>query len=203
MRRLKLFVPLLVFVLLALFFFVVQRQIGSGEYDPQNMPSALIDKPLPRFALPDVQSGARVTEAVIKGRIALVNVWATWCPSCVYEHPYLVELAQEGVAILGVDYKDEPEKARQWLQQRGNPYLAVLDDRAGKLGLDLGVTGAPETYLVDARGIVRLRYQGPLDERVWNETFRPRIAQLKGESGAENESRLKNGPRIESSKEDR
>src|SRR5690606_6532741 len=178
MQRLKLFVPLIVFIVLAVFFFVVQKQISSGDYDPENMPSALIGKPLPAFNLPDVVTGAAVTEAVTKDRIVLVNVWATWCPSCVYEHPYLVRLAGQGGASLGVDYQDERDKAQQWLRDRGNPYIAVLDDRAGQFGLDLGVTGAPETYLVDRQGIVRLRHQGPLDKRVWNDVFAPAIARL-------------------------
>ena len=145
MQRLKLFIPLIVFVVLAGFFFLVQKRISGGEYDPQNMPSALLDKPMPAFELPDLVSGNKMTGSILAGKIALVNVWATWCPSCHYEHPYLMQLAQRGIVILGVDYKDEPDKARQWLQDKGNPYLAVVDDRAGNLGLDLGVTGAPET----------------------------------------------------------
>jgi len=182
MQRLKLFIPLIIFLVLAAFFFVVQKRIGSGDYDPQAMPSALLDKPLPAFELPDLLRGDPVSAAVLGGRIALVNVWATWCPSCHYEHPYLVRLAQQGVLILGVDYKDEPDKARQWLLEKGNPYVAVVDDRSGTLGLDLGVTGAPETYLIDARGVVRLRYQGPLDERVWRETLQPLIERLQQEA---------------------
>lgn len=183
MQRLKLFIPLIVFAVLAVFFFVVQKQISSGDYNPENMPSALIDKPMPAFELADVQSGAMITNtalnnALLKNKVALVNVWATWCPSCAYEHFYLVKLAQRGVAVLGVDYKDEPDKARQWLNEKGNPYIAVLDDRAGKLGLDLGVTGAPETYVIDRNGVVRLRYQGPLDQRVWDETFKPLLDKL-------------------------
>jgi len=181
MQRLKLFIPLLIFVILAAFFFVVQKRIGSGDYDPQNMPSALLDKPMPAFELPDLLTGDPVTGALLHGKVALVNVWATWCPSCHYEHPYLVSLAQQGVSILGVDYKDEPEKARQWLREKGNPYAAVVDDRAGNLGLDLGVTGAPETYLIDSRGVVRLRYQGPLDERVWTETVQPLLDRIRSE----------------------
>ena len=184
MERLKLFIPLIVFAALAVFFFAVQKQIGSGDYDPQNMPSALLDKPAPDFRLPDLVTGTDVDASVIRGRIALINVWATWCPTCHYEHPYLVKLAEQGVAILGVDYKDEPEKARNWLREKGNPYIAVVDDRAGTLGLDLGVTGAPETYVVDSHGIVRLRYQGALDERVWNETIQPLLAQLQRETAS-------------------
>ncbi len=183
MQRFKLFIPLIIFAVLAIFFFVVQKQIGSGAYDPQNMPSALLDKPLPVFQLPDLLSVNSVTNAVLQNKIALVNVWATWCPSCLYEHPYLVKLAQQGVLIVGVDYKDDADKARQWLQQKGNPYAAVVDDRDGKLGLDLGVTGAPETYLVDSHGIVRWRYQGPIDARVWSETLQPLIAKLSAAQG--------------------
>jgi cytochrome c biogenesis protein CcmG/thiol:disulfide interchange protein DsbE len=183
MQRLKLFIPLIIFAVLAIFFFVVQKQIGSGTYDPQNMPSALLDKPLPKFQLPDLLSGTTVTDALLKDKIVLVNVWATWCPSCLYEHPYLLKLAQRGVLIVGVNYKDNAAKARQWLQDKGNPYLAVLDDSAGNFGLDLGVTGAPETYLVDSHGIVRWRYQGPIDERVWSETLQPLLAQLTATQG--------------------
>jgi cytochrome c biogenesis protein CcmG/thiol:disulfide interchange protein DsbE len=183
MQRLKLFIPLIVFAVLAIFFFVLQKQIGSGAYDPQNMPSALLDKPLPALLLPDLLSANTVTSAVLKDKIVLVNVWATWCSSCLYEHPYLLKLSQQGVVIIGVDYKDEPDKARQWLQEKGNPYLAVVDDRAGNFGLDLGVTGAPETYLVDRNGIVRWRYQGPIDERVWSETLQPLLAKLSAVQG--------------------
>ena len=184
MQRLKLFIPLIIFVVLAVFFFVVQKQIGDGDYNPQELPSALLEKPLPTFELPDVQTGATVTNDVIKNKVVLVNVWATWCPSCVYEHVYLVQLAQQGVLILGVDYKDEPQKAKRWLAEKGDPYIAVLDDRAGRLGLDLGVTGAPETYNVDRKGVVRLRYQGPLDQRVWDETFKPVLDKLAADAGS-------------------
>ena len=183
MQRLKLFIPLIIFAVLAVFFFVVQKQIGSGDYNPENMPSALIGKPLPAFELPELQSGETVTNALIANKVALVNVWATWCPSCAYEHPYLVKLKQRGVVLLGVDYKDQPAQAQQWIDSKGNPYIAVLDDRAGNFGLNLGVTGAPETFVVDREGIVRLRYQGPLDQRVWDETFKPLLDKLAAQGG--------------------
>jgi len=182
MHRLKLFIPLAVFALLALFFFVVQKQISRGEYDPQNMPSALLDKPLPEFALQNLVGDNTIKRADVVGQIMLVNVWATWCPTCYAEHGYLDQLAQQGVIIVGVDYKDEPEKARQWLQEKGNPYRWVVDDREGNLGLDLGVTGAPETYVIDAKGVVRLRYQGDLNDRVWIETFKPLLEKLQREA---------------------
>ena len=182
MHRLKLFIPLAVFVSLALFFFVVQKQISRGEYDPQNMPSALLDKPLPEFALQNLVGDNAIKRADVVGQIMLVNVWATWCPTCHFEHAYLDQLAQQGVVIVGVDYKDDAEKARQWLQDKGNPYRWVVDDREGTFGLDLGVTGAPETYVIDAKGVVRLRYQGDLNERVWTETFKPLLEKLQREN---------------------
>ncbi|MET0377703.1 MAG: DsbE family thiol:disulfide interchange protein [Spongiibacteraceae bacterium] len=181
MQRLKLFLPLLVFVVLAVFFFVVQKQISRGEYDPQNMPSALIDKPLPDFALPNLVGDNVIRRADVVGHILLVNIWATWCPTCHYEHPHLNKFAEQGVIILGVDYKDDADKARKWLQEKGNPYRWVITDQQGTLGLDLGVTGAPETYVVDAKGVVRLRYQGALDDRIWRETIQPMIEKLQRE----------------------
>jgi cytochrome c biogenesis protein CcmG/thiol:disulfide interchange protein DsbE len=110
-------------------------------------------------------------------------VWATWCPTCHYEHPFLLELAARNeVAIYGLDYKDNAAKAAEWLAKLGDPYTAVLFDKEGKLGLDLGVTGAPETYLVDAEGIVRLRYQGALDEKVWQQKFVPLLNEMQAAS---------------------
>lgn len=178
MQRLKLFLPLVVFVLLAVLFLVMQQRIQSGDYDPQALPAARLDQPLPAFSLPDLRSGAIIDDAAWRGEVALVNVWATWCPSCHYEHPYLMQLAADGVVIHGVDYKDRTAEARTWLEQKGDPYRSVVEDRDGRLGLDLGVTGAPETYLIDRQGVIRFRYQGPLDERVWAEHFAPLMAQL-------------------------
>lgn len=186
-HRLMMFLPLVIFLALVALFFVMQRQMGEGRYDPQSLPSALLNRPLPAFQLTQLD-GSPITEAALTGRVALVNVWATWCPSCHYEHPYLNKLAEQGVIIFGIDYKDEPEKARQWLAEKGNPYVAVIDDRDGRLGLDLGVTGAPETYLVDHHGIVRFRYQGPIDERVWTETLQPLVQQLHEEQRQDQEA---------------
>lgn len=182
MQRLKLFIPLLVFALLALFFFVVQKQIGRGEYDPQNMPSALVDRPLPEFALPALGADATIRRADVIGQPLLVNVWATWCPTCAAEHAYLNQLAAQGVPILGVDYKDDTAKAERWVAEKGNPYRWSVQDPQGAFGLDLGVTGAPETYVVDARGIVRLRHQGDLSERVWTQKIAPLFERLRGEA---------------------
>ncbi len=173
--RLKLFLPLILFGILALFL------LRGLSLDPKEMPSALIDKPFPEFSLPALGGDAKLDKASVSGRVALFNVWATWCVSCRVEHPYLTELARQGVAIYGINYKDEDAAALGWLQQLGDPYIANIADREGTLGLDLGVYGAPETYLVDAQGMVRYRHVGVVDERVWTTVLLPLYTQLKGE----------------------
>jgi len=176
MKRWGLYVPLVIFVAVAV---LLWRGLSL---DPNYMPSALENKPLPAFKLVTLD-GNEVSQVDMTGDIAIVNVWATWCPSCHVEHAYLNELATRGVIIFGVNYKDDLPKARQWLAQRGDPYRFNIADEEGLFGLDLGVTGAPETYLIDANGVVRLRYQGPLSERVWQQEFAPRIAKLNGAAG--------------------
>lgn len=166
-RRLKLFIPLGLFLALSLFLW------RGLSLDPQELPSALIDRPLPGFALPALASGRTLEPADVTGEPALFNVWATWCISCRVEHPYLQQLAQEGVPIYGINYKDDPVAARQWLRDLGDPYRANIVDREGTLGLDLGVYGAPETYFVDADGVVRYRHVGVIDERLWKTRLEP------------------------------
>ena len=162
MKNLKLFVPFLIFLVLAFFL------LKGLEKDPGAMPSALIDRPVPAFALPDLfQLDRSVDESVFRGHVSLLNVWATWCPSCRHEHPFLTELAGKGVRIIGMDYKDRTDLALDWLDRLGNPYAVTFIDPAGKLGVDLGVFGAPETYLVDHRGIIRAKHVGVVNEEVW------------------------------------
>lgn len=179
MQRLKLFIPLVLFVALAGLFFSVLK---DDSYDPQALPSALIDKPLPAFNLPLLADESQLVSAEnLKGEVALLNVWATWCGSCRVEHPYLNRLAkQEGVVIYGLNYKDDSDEARKWLQSLGNPYRLNIVDKDGRLGLDLGVYGAPETYLVDKDGVIRFKHVGVVDDRVWLEKFKPRIEHLRG-----------------------
>lgn len=163
MRRLWFALPVLFAVGLGLLF---ERGL---DLDPQAMPSALIDQPLPTQQV-DTLLGQPGTLSEIQGP-ALVNVWATWCIACVVEHPYLNELAQRQVPIYGLNYKDQDDQAVQWLEEKGNPYQLNFADRDGQLGLELGVTGAPETYLIDAQGRIVLRHQGVVDDRVWEEKF--------------------------------
>jgi cytochrome c biogenesis protein CcmG/thiol:disulfide interchange protein DsbE len=176
MSRFKLFIPLIIFAVLAVFFW------RGLSLDPMAMPSALIDKSFPEFSLPrlDSENGnpSTTTRDDILGQYSLVNVWATWCVACKVEHPYLNKLASEGVRIIGLNYKDNDDAARKWLRDLGNPYAWNIVDRQGKLGIDLGVFGAPETYLVDKEGFIRLKHVGVVDQRVWDEKFLPIIAGL-------------------------
>jgi cytochrome c biogenesis protein CcmG/thiol:disulfide interchange protein DsbE len=172
--RLKLFLPLALFALLAGFLF-------RGLYlDPKELPSALVDKPFPEFALPALEQDVQLTAASVTGEPALFNVWATWCISCRVEHPYLQQLADAGVKIVGVNYKDDSAAARDWLRDLGNPYTLNIVDAEGSLGLDLGVYGAPETYFVDADGVIRYRHVGVIDERIWRERLEPLYRELVG-----------------------
>ncbi len=171
MSRIRLFIPLLVFSGLAALFW------KGLSLDPNYMPSALANRALPAFSARTLEGGS-ISDADLRGAPALLNVWATWCPSCAAEHAYLNQLAKRGVRIYGLNYKDDAEAARRWIDSKGNPYVANILDPAGLLGLDLGVTGAPETYLIDATGIVKLRHQGPVDERVWRRVFEPALANL-------------------------
>jgi cytochrome c biogenesis protein CcmG/thiol:disulfide interchange protein DsbE len=173
--RLKLFLPLLVFGGLALLLF------RGLSLDPQALPSALVDQPLPAFSLPALQGEAVLDREAVVGEPALFNVWATWCISCRVEHPYLQKLAAQGVLIYGINYKDDSAAARDWLADLGDPYRASIVDSAGSLGLDLGVYGAPETFFVDAQGIVRYRHVGVIDERIWTTRLAPIYESLDGQ----------------------
>jgi cytochrome c biogenesis protein CcmG, thiol:disulfide interchange protein DsbE len=189
MQRLKLFLPLIIFTVIGAFFYTTISRIDQGEYNPQTLPSALVNRPFPAFSLPQLENPANVLQqSDLLGHIALVNIWATWCPSCHLEHGFLNALTKErGIIIYGVNYKDDAAKARQWLQQRGNPYHLNIFDQQGRLGLDMGVTGAPETYVLDHRGFVRMRFQGPLSETVWQEKFQPLFEQLQMEQRLQEE----------------
>ncbi|MDL2197658.1 DsbE family thiol:disulfide interchange protein [Halopseudomonas aestusnigri] len=167
MRRLLLIVPLLLFLVLAGFFLqsLMTKEEGVTELE---LPSPLLNKPFPTFDLPSVIDGEpRITQADLKGP-ALVNIWATWCVACRVEHPVLNRLAAEGVVIYGVNYKDTNADAIKWLKDFHNPYQLNISDADGRLGLDLGVYGAPETYLIDADGVIRHKFIGVIDDRVWD-----------------------------------
>jgi cytochrome c biogenesis protein CcmG/thiol:disulfide interchange protein DsbE len=178
MKRLLVLAPLLVFVLLGAAF-----AIGLFR-DPSRIPSALIDRPLPSFDLPPPQGlSTGFASAHLKGRVALVNVFASWCASCLVEHPTLMEIANaEGVPIAGLNWKD-PDGAG-WLSKHGNPYAFVGDDARGKVALDLGVTGAPETFIVDREGRIRYKHVGPITPRIWIEQLKPLVERLENDAQA-------------------
>lgn len=173
MKRAILLLPLALFLVLAVFLY-------RGLFlDPAELPSALIGKPFPQFSLPSVdEPGRTLSVADLKGRPALVNVWATWCVSCKAEHPVLNELAKQGVNIVGVNYKDDNAAALKWLKEFHNPYQLDIRDEQGSLGLDLGVYGAPETFLIDKDGIIRHKFVGVIDQRVWREQLAPLYQEL-------------------------
>lgn len=177
-ERVKLFLPLLIFVVLAVVFWKTLKQEG---YDPQYLPSALVNKPVPAFQLESLaDADVKLSESVLaQGVPQLVNVWATWCVACRVEHPFLNQLAQQGVSIVGLNYKDERVKAQEWLSQLGDPYARNLFDVDGRVGLDLGVYGAPETYIVDGKGVVRYKHVGIVDEKVWKEVLEPEFRKWK------------------------
>jgi cytochrome c biogenesis protein CcmG/thiol:disulfide interchange protein DsbE len=168
------FVPVIVFLMLSgvLYIGVVHSP------DKSTMMSALLGKPAPKFELP-VLGGDTVqkfSSAQLAGRPWVLNVWATWCGACRDEHPVLLEIAKQGrVPIVGLDWRDEDDAAKQWLNQLGNPYSVVLVDREGRTAIDFGVYGAPETFFIDAAGSVQYRHVGPMTPEVWEREFLGRL----------------------------
>lgn len=184
MNRKWLFIPLVLFLALAAALFWQLMRNADGD-DPTTLESALIGKPLPSFRLEalDVPGAFYDRSTLIDGKPLLLNVWATWCPTCRAEHQFLKELAQDGVRVVGMNYKDSRPKAVNWLASLGNPYALSLFDGNGMLGMDLGVYGAPETFLIDGKGIIRWRHAGDLNERVWREQLQPLWKKYSREAG--------------------
>ncbi|KTD65505.1 DsbE family thiol:disulfide interchange protein [Legionella spiritensis] len=171
------FIPLVLFVLMALFFW------RGLSLDPKKLPSSRIGQALPAFQLPVLgEPDSSFTSEEMKGQVALLNVWASWCAACVDEQVFLLRLAREGVPIYGLNYKDDSQNAQRWLTEWGNPYRAIAEDKSGRVAIDLGVYGAPETFLVDKMGIIRYRHAGVLDETTWQKDVLPLVKQLKDES---------------------
>lgn len=167
MKNPILFIPLTVFILIGVFL------LRGISLDPADVPSALVGKKIPAFSLYAIDGNKLITEKELYGRVILLNIWATWCVSCRMEHPMLLALSQQGIPIIGVDYKDDSSAAKDWIAKFGNPYLINIADTQGKLGLDLGVSGAPETFLIDKDGVIRYRRTGVIDEKIWREEISP------------------------------
>lgn len=173
MNRFVFFVPVIAFFALAL-------MLWQGLYlDTKALPSMLIDKPMPEFLLTTVD-GDEVTNADLPEQAFLLNIWGSYCLPCLIEHPTFMRLAEEGeIPVVGVNYRDRQNLALNWLDDNGNPFEFSILDESGRFGIDLGVYGAPETYLVDGDGVIRYRHVSVLDESVWREEFMPAIAELR------------------------
>ena len=170
----KYIVPLVIFVALGLL-------LAYGlNLDPRRIPSPLIGKPLPAFSLTTVADPTRkVSRDDLHGRVYLLSVWASWCVACREEHPLLNELTnRKAVAIIGLNYKDKREDALRWLGALGNPYELSLSDQDGRLGIDLGVYGVPETFVIDKQGVIRYKQIGPMTPEVWEQKLAPLIKEL-------------------------
>lgn len=169
-------VPLGIFAVLAVFLWI------GLSLRPSEIPSPLIDKPAPTFSLPQLHMPDRtIAPADLKGQVWLFNVWASWCVSCRQEHPLLLQLAKTGeVPIYGLNYKDQRQDAVRWLQQLGNPYVASAYDLDGQVGIDYGVYGVPETYVIDRDGVIRHKHIGPISPEVLQNEILPIVRKLKG-----------------------
>ena len=177
---LRYLIPLVIFIVLAVFL-----AIGLTR-DPHELKSVLINKPAPAFSLPQLKPQLKVvkTDGMIsnedmRGSVWLLNVWASWCVACREEHPYLLEYAKSRVVpIIGLNYKDRREDALAWLGELGDPYTASAVDLDGRTGIDYGVYGAPETYVIDQSGMIRFKHVGPLMPDVWKEKILPVVQEL-------------------------
>ncbi|WP_303905703.1 DsbE family thiol:disulfide interchange protein [Thiohalomonas denitrificans] len=176
--------PLMIFGAMVGLFYFALMQIGQGDYNPRDIPSPLINQAAPAFDLPAVTSDGSVSSAVFaQHQVSLFNVWASWCVACRQEHPFLMDLARRGeVPIYGLNYKDERADAIQWLNRHGDPYVTSGFDLRGDVGIDWGVYGVPETFVIDGNGMVRYKHVGPLGPESWEKKMKPVIDRLKAES---------------------
>lgn len=178
MSRLKLFIPVGVFLVLALL-------LWRGLYlDPRTLPSVLIDKPLPEFELPTVEHADRlISKADLPKEPFLLNVWGSYCLPCLQENPILKAAAEKNVLpIIGINYKDKINLAQMWMDDNGSPFEFSVMDADGRLGIDLGVYGAPETFVIDGNGVIRYKHIGVIDYQSWQEEIMPAIEAVKAES---------------------
>lgn len=170
--------PLLAFLALAT---LLYKGLGI---DPKRVPSPLIDKPAPVFNLPRLKQPEQFLGSTdFQGKVSLFNVWATWCAACRHEHPLLMQISKMGIPIYGLNYKDKRPAARQWLQRLGDPYVANAFDAEGRVGIDWGVYGTPETFVIDKQGVIRHKFIGPLTRDAVERELLPLIRKLRGENG--------------------
>jgi cytochrome c biogenesis protein CcmG/thiol:disulfide interchange protein DsbE len=176
MKSLRYLIPLFVFVGLVVF-------LGAGlRLDPREVPSPLIDKPAPAFSLARLDNaGQSISKDSLRGKVWMLNVWASWCVACRQEHPLLVEFSRKKLLpVYGLNYKDTRPNGQRWLANFGNPYEASLFDEDGRVGIDFGVYGVPETFVIDREGIIRFKHIGPLTPEVLAEKIEPLVRKLNG-----------------------
>jgi len=172
-RRLFYLLPVALFAILAAWL------AGGLDRDPSFLPSAMIDKPAPEFALPGLAGKPGLAKMDFAGQVALVNFFASWCAPCREEQPFLMRLAKEGrIPVYGIDYKDKPEAARALLAELGDPYRRIGVDALGRTAIDFGVYGVPETYVIDRAGRIRYRQVGPITEEDWTKKIQPILTEL-------------------------
>jgi len=172
-HRLLLLLPFTIFMVLLAYFAVGLTQ------DPSKLPSTMIDKPVPVFDLAGIDGGPGLASTDLTGKVQLVNVFASWCAPCRVEHPLLVRLArEEGIVIRGLNYKDKPEAAQAFLNMLGNPYTSIGADKDGRVGINFGVYGVPETYVIDKAGRIRYRHVGPLMPQDMEDVILPMLREL-------------------------
>ena len=176
MKRLLFLLPV------AVFFAVVAAFVMGLRHDPSHITSTLINKPLPQFALPAVRDNQGLASADFKGEPMLLNVFASWCVACRVEHPLLLQLKSQGVTIQGLDWKDEAADGARYLADNGDPYIKAGNDKTGRTGIDLGVAGVPETFVVDRKGRVRYKFIGPIEADDWENTIKPLLQHLRSET---------------------
>ncbi len=164
-------IPLLSFVLILML-------LTRGLFlQPRVIPSVKLNKSIPKFELSNLFDGKKLDQNILKGQWTVLNVWASWCEACAVEHPFILQLSNEGYNLIGLNYKDDETNAKSWLQNYGNPYKEVLFDKLGNVSIDFGVYGSPETFLIDKNGIIRYRHVGILNSKVWKKSFAPLISQ--------------------------
>ena len=174
---LKFIIHLLLFIVIAVF-------LALGlNLKPSEIPSPFINKPAPEFSAPKLDTPEQIlTPADLKGKVWLFNVWASWCVSCRAEHPILNQLAQQNaIVIIGLNYKDQPGDAKNWLQNLGNPYNVSIMDQDGRIGIEYGVYGVPESFIIDKKGLIRYKHTGPVSAEDVQKAFLPLITKLQAE----------------------
>ena len=164
--------PFIIFLGLILFLF------RGLSLNPKELPSVEVGKLLPAFELKSLSGKALFSPSTMQGHVSILNVWASWCPACTEEQSFLLDLKKQGYALYGLNYKDKREEAKAWLDEWGDPYRAIGQDSQGLVAIDLGVYGAPETFLIDQQGMIIYRHVGILNQSIWDQVFLPKIKSL-------------------------